>query len=99
MSYDTLRVEMTIRSYAFKDCASLSELRLPASLTAINPYAFAGCTTLVALTFDASNTSWYILTESGDAVCIADCSSAYVAAKYATENYSDCVWMSVLNNR
>ena len=88
-----------IRSYAFKDCTSLSELRLPASLTAINPYAFAGCTTLVALTFDASNTSWYILTENGEAVCIADCSSAYIAAKYATDNYCDCVWMSVLNNQ
>ena len=45
---------VTIGSYAFNKCTSLSKLTM-STITTIESYAFGGCTSLVSLTIDAKN--------------------------------------------
>lgn len=44
----------TIGSYAFRDCANLTSITIPASVTIIGSYAFYGCSSLASIMIPAS---------------------------------------------
>ena len=48
----------TIESSAFSSCRNLSEIRLPASLKAIQSYVFDGCSSLETVFYDDSLAQW-----------------------------------------
>ena len=48
-----------IGDYAFKDCSSLTEIKLPDSLTSIDYWAFKDCSSLTEINFPDSLTSIY----------------------------------------
>jgi hypothetical protein len=56
-------VVTTISSYAFRGCARLTSVSLPATLTSIGDNPFAGCTSLTSLPVDPGNT--YLKVENG----------------------------------
>ena len=48
---------MSIGSYAFSDCGSLTSVDIPSSVTSIGSYAFAGCSSLTSVDIPSSVTS------------------------------------------
>ena len=48
----------TIESSTFSDCRNLSEVKLPASLKAIQSYVFDGCSSLETVFYDGSLAQW-----------------------------------------
>ena len=54
---DPLEGLTVIPHYAFRDCASLTSITIPNSVTKIDKYAFLGCTSITSITIPESVTT------------------------------------------
>ena len=77
-----------IEPSAFKDCSSLNDVTIPASVVRIGMYAFAGCGSLNSVTF-VNAEGW---NAGGVAIENAILANATTAAEYLVNNYVAEYW-------
>lgn len=71
----------TIESSTFSDCRNLSEVKLPASLKAIQSYVFGGCSALKTVSYDGSLEQWNDITANNDVL-------GYSCPSLVTDDYT-----------
>ena len=81
----------TIGTYAFSNCSSLPEIKIPQSVTTINNYVFSGCTALKTVLM-ADRESILTLGSNGSSPLFSSCplDSVYIGGKLSynkTSNY------------
>lgn len=54
LRFEALKGSLTIESFAFRNCKSLTAVALPAKLKSLGQASFAGCTALATVTFPSS---------------------------------------------